>query len=294
MIGIVLALLASFAYSLSIVLIRQKLADSNYFSATIMVTIIGNIILWPLALLFTDLSTVNLQGIPFFIIAGMLAPGITRMLYYKGMAVLGVVVNASIFATYPLYSSILAVLLLGEILTPENWIGIIFIVIGVVFVGSSLGNPTTEHKRIFNKGLIFPLLATLTVAFSYLVRKYGLNICSEPLFAVAIGYSSSFLFPLLLHAWKHAPSSSIRDPTSLGKELQLFWKPGVCLSLGWVLAFYALSYEGVSIVTSLLQTESLFVLFLAHVHLKELERISSKVIIGTILVVIGVMLVSTL
>jgi drug/metabolite transporter (DMT)-like permease len=287
MIGIFLALLAAFAYSLSVVLIRKKLDESNYFSATMMVTVTGNIILWPLALLFTNLKTVNLQGILFFIIAGMLAPGITRLLYNKGMEILGISVNASIYATYPLYSSILAVLLLDEILAPENWIGVICIVAGVLFIERSLGKPKTEPKRISKKGLIFPLLATLTIASSQLVRKYGLNIYNEPLLGVAIGYSSSFLLYLLL-----LTSSNMRYSTLLRKDLRLFWKPGVFLSLGWVLSFYALSYERVSIVTSLIQTEPLFILFLAHLHLKGLERTPLAVVISTILIVTGAILVS--
>jgi len=48
MIGVVFALLAAFAYGLSAVLIRKKLDESNYFSATMMVTVTGNIILWRL------------------------------------------------------------------------------------------------------------------------------------------------------------------------------------------------------------------------------------------------------
>jgi drug/metabolite transporter (DMT)-like permease len=288
MIGVVLALLAAFSYGLSVVLIRKKLDESNYFSATMMVTVTGNIILWPPALLFTNLKTVNLRGILFFIIAGMLAPGITRLLYYKGMDVLGVSINASIFATYPMYSSVLAVLLLGEVIAPENWIGVICMVAGVMFIERSLDKPKTETKKIFKKGLIFPLLATLTIASSQLVRKYGLNIYNEPLLGVAIGYSSSFLLYLLL-----LTSSKMQYSMPLWKDLRLFWKSGVFLSLGWILSFYALSYERVSIVTPLLQTEPLFVLLLAYLHLKELERISLKVVTGTILIVIGIYLLVT-
>jgi drug/metabolite transporter (DMT)-like permease len=216
----------------------------------------------------------------------MLAPGITRLLYNKGMEVLGVSINASMFATYPMYSSILAALLLGEIIAPENWIGLICIVAGVMFIERSLGKKT-EMKKISKKGLIFPLFATLTIASSLLVRKYGLTIYNEPLLGVAIGYSSSFLLYLLLL------TSKTQYSMPLWKDLRLFWKPGVFLSLGWILSFYALSYERVSIVTPLLQTEPLFVLLLAYLYLKGLERISLKVVTGTILIVIGIYLLVT-
>lgn len=288
MIGIVLALLAAFAYALSAVLIRKRLDESNSFSATLVITATGNIILWPLALLFTNFKTVNLQGVLFFVIAGILAPGITRLLYYKGMEIIGVSVNSSIFATYPMYISIFAVLLLSEVLAPENWIGVICIVVGVMFIERGLGKPKTEPEGIFKKGLIFPLLATLTIAFSHLVRKHGLNIYNEPLLGVAVGYSSSLLLYLLLLT----SSSSMRCSMSLGKDFRLFWRGGFFLAIGWVFAFYALSYERVSIVTPLIQTEPLFVLFFAYLYLKESEHISFKVIMSTLLIVIGVALVS--
>ena len=121
MIGIFFALFAALAYSLSVVLVRKRLDASNFFSVALVLTVTGNIILWPLALLFTNLKTINFEGALFFVIAGMLAPGITRLLYYKGMEVVGVSVTASIFSTYPVYSSLFAGFLLGEVIAIKHW-----------------------------------------------------------------------------------------------------------------------------------------------------------------------------
>jgi len=283
MMGIVLALLAALIDSLSVIFVRKRLDNSNFFSAVFVTTAIGSIIFWPLTLLFTSFRTVNVEGILFFAITGILAPGISRLCYFKGVDVVGVSVNASIHAAYPVYSSIFAALLLGEVIASENWIGIICVVVGVVFVQSSLSKSKAGFKRV-RKGILFPMLASLTIATSYITRKYGLSICNEPLLGVAIGYSlSSFLYIIVLVC-----SGTARGHFSLSKDFRLFWKAGACLSFGWLLVFYALSYERVSIVTSLMQTQSLFVLFFSHLLLKESEHISSRLIIGTILVLIGV------
>ena len=61
------------------------------------------------------------------------------------------------------------------------------------------------------------------------------------------------------------------------------------MSLGWVLDFYALSHERVSIVNLLLQTQPLFVLFFASLYVEELEHVSFGLIISTLLIVKGVM-----
>ena len=288
MISIVSALLAASALGLTAVLIRTRLDESDFFSIASVITVTGNIILWPLALLFTNFRTINLEGLLFFVIAGILAPGIVTLLYVKGMEAVGVSVNASIFAIYPMYSSILAVLLLGEALTQENSIGIICIVVGAVFVERSLGESETGPKRIFRKSLVFPLFGALMEALSFIAKKHGLNIYNEPLLAVAIGYASTFLLYFLLSISSHA----MRSALFLGEDFRLFWKAGVCTSIGWISAIYALSHERVSIITPLLQTEPLFVLFFAYLYLKKLERISFKLIISTLLIVIGVILVS--
>ena len=150
MFGIALALLSALAFGLSQILVRKNLDKSNFVYISLTVTIIGNIILWPLALTFTNLSTINPEGLLLFIVAGLLAPGIARLFYFKGMETAGISANASIFATYPLYTSIVAILLLGEALTAENWIGLVCVVAGVIFVGRNI------NKIHIKKGLHCP------------------------------------------------------------------------------------------------------------------------------------------
>ena len=56
MMGIVAAFLAAVAYSLSAVFVRKRLDEFTYFSVALVVSIVGNVILWPLALLFANLG----------------------------------------------------------------------------------------------------------------------------------------------------------------------------------------------------------------------------------------------
>lgn len=292
MISVAAALLSALTFGLSAVLVRKKLEESNFFSVAFVVTFIGNIILWPIALLSVNLKTFNFDAAIFFVVAGILAPGMARLFYYKGMEAVGVQVNAAVFATYPLYSSILAVLLLNETLILENWIGIICIIIGVVFIERSLGKPETKFEKISKKGLIFSLLTALVVALSYIARKHALNIYNEPLLGVAIGYTLSLIVVTVGYKLTSTFTPTMRDPMFSDKDFRLFWKPSVCLSLAWFLAFYALSHERVSIITPLIQTEPLFVIFFAYLYLRELEHLSVKLVLGTALIVIGVTFIS--
>ena len=288
MIGVALALLSAMAAGLSLILVRRNLDKSNYIYISMTITIIGNIILWPLALAVTDLSTVNPEGLLFFVFAGLLAPGIARILYYKGMETAGISANATIYATYPLYTSIVAVLLLGEALTTENWVGLVCIIVGVIWVGRILNKGQNSSRNATKKGLIVPFAGSLAFAFSHIVRKEALNIYNQPLLGVSVGYTTSLLVYLLAMAFsKNAVTSGFSR-----NDLKMFWKPGVGMAMAWLLSFFALSQEMVSIVAPVLQTELLFILFFTYIFLRKIEKLSPKLVVSSLLIVAGVILIS--
>jgi uncharacterized membrane protein len=64
------------------------------------------------------------------------------------------------------------------------------------------------------------------------------------------------------------------------------------LPLGWISTSYALIHEDASIVTALTATQPMFVLLFSYLYLKELEHLSSMLVLSTILIVIGTMFVS--
>ncbi len=288
MFGVALALLSAMSFGLSQILVRKNLDKSNFVYISLTVTIMGNVILWPLALAFTNLNTVNPEGLLLFIVAGLLAPGIARLFYFKGMETAGISANASIFATYPLYTSIIATLLLSEALTAENWIGLACIIAGVIFVGRNINNSDARHKSTSKKGFIVPVLGSLAIAFSQIVRKEGLNIYNQPLLGVAVGYTTSLIVYLLVIAY----SSNSRTRRFSRQDIRLFWKPGVGIAAGWLLSFLALSQEMVSIVAPILQTELLFILFFAYIFLRKFEKVSLKLVASAILIILGVLLIS--
>ena len=287
MFGIVLALLSALTFGLSQILVRKNLEQSNFVYISLTVTLIGNIILWPIALAFTDLNAINPEGLLLFVIAGLLAPAIARLFYFKGMETAGISTNASIFATYPLYSSIVAVWLLGEALTTENWMGILCVMAGAIIVGRTTKNGNTQTKRTTKKGLVIPILGSLFIAFSQNVRKEGLNIYNQPLLGVAVGYLTSLIVYLLMVAlYKDNRTSFSRE------DIKLFLKPGVGIAIGWLLSFLALSQEMVSIVAPILQTELLFILFFSYIFLRKLEKVSFNLVLSAFLIIVGVILIS--
>jgi drug/metabolite transporter (DMT)-like permease len=286
MIGSTLALLSAAASGLSVVLVGKYSKKTNAFNVSLIISCVGMVILWPLAVLLTDLSAANFEGLMLFAVGGVLTPGLVRLFYYGGLKKLGASVNSSIFSVYPLYSSLLAVLLLSEILSLENWAGILCVVLGVVFVEMSSREINGGDKSA-RKNLIFPVLGGLTYGISNIIRKYALDVYDAPVLGVAVAYTFSLLPYLLILML----STSTRKELSLKRDLRFFWAAGIGQALSWILSFYALSYEEVSIITPLLSVEPLFVAFFAYLYLREVERISAKLVASIILTVFGVVLV---
>ena len=247
----------------------------------------GNIVLWPLAVVFTDFNQVNPEGILLFVIAGFLAPGVARLVYFKGMKTVGISANSSIFSTYPLYTSIIAVTFLGEVLTTENWMGLACIIAGVLFIGKTI-NQNSPTKHTTTKGLIIPVVGSLIIAFSQIIRKEGLNLYNQPLLGVAIGYTTSLIFYLLVLAFSKTDASSKYSK----KDLKLLWKSGIGIAAGWLLSFFALSQEMVSIIVPLLQTELLFILLFSYIFLRKIEKFSITLVASALIIIAGIILIS--
>jgi DME family drug/metabolite transporter len=288
MIGSALALFSALASGLSVVLVGKYSGKSNAFNVSLIISCVGMVILWPLAVLLTDLDAANFEGLMLFAVGGVLTPGLVRLFYYGGLKKLGTPVNSSIFSVYPLYTSLLAVLLLNEILSLENWVGILCVVLGVVFVEMSSREINGGDKSA-RKNLMFPMMGGLTLGVSSIVRKYALDVYDAPVLGVAVAYTFSLLPYLLILML----STSTRKELSLKRDFRFFWIAGVGQALSWILSFYALSYEDVSIITPLLSVEPLFVAFFAYLYLREVERVSPKLLASIILTVLGVVLVIT-
>ena len=241
----------------------------------------------PIALLFTDLSTINFEAMLIFVVVGILTPTLSRLVYFKGLDSVGVSVNTSLYAMEPLYSSVFASIFLSEVIALPNWIGIFLIISGAILIERSMSEKGFGLTSFLKKGAFFPIIAALIVSITSVTKKYGLLLYNEPLLGFAVGNSVSLVIYITFFFF----FSSIRSNFSI-RNFKMFWKPGLGVALGALISFYALSYGMVSVVAPIVQIMPLFVLLLTYLYLKELEKISSRFVINTIIIVIGAILVS--
>jgi drug/metabolite transporter, DME family len=287
MIGVLLAILSAATSAFSVVLVRKHSDQSNAFNISLIISLVGMIMLWPLALASTDFSLANLTSILLFGLSGILTPGFVRLVYYQGMKKLGAPVNASLFSVYPLYSSLLAVFFLSEILTPGNWIGIILVFLGGIFVEWSSREINIQGTKAKGRFLVYPILGGLALGAGSILRKYALNLFDAPILGVCVAYTFSLL-PFVIFFF----SSQLKKELSVKRDLRLFWAAGIGQAVTWILSFYAFSLEDVSVVTPLLSIEPVFVAIFAYLYLKKIEQLSRKLSISIILIMVGIILIT--
>lgn len=287
MIGVALAIVSAATSAISVVLVRKYSNQSSTFNISLAISWVGILILWPLAVVLTDFSSANIASILLFVASGILTPGFVRLLYYQGMKKLGAPVNSSLFSIYPLYTSLLAVLFLSEILAPGNWAGILMVVLGGIFVEWS-SREANNQKKHSKKDLIYPVLGGAALGFGSILRKSALILFDAPVLGVAVAYTASLLPFLVMLLF----SASTRKELSLKRDLRLFWVAGVGQAITWMLGFYALSFDDVSVITPLLSIEPVFVALFAFLYLRKIERVSSKLVVSIVLTVLGVVLVT--
>jgi uncharacterized membrane protein len=111
-----------------------------------------------------------------------------------------------------------------------------------------------------------------------------------PVLGTAINLTAAVIaFSALMLASGHRGIYACR-----GRPLAHFIFAGLTENAGVFLTIVALSFGAVSVVIPLTATTPIFVLVLAHFFLKGVEVITARVVAGTLLIVLGVYVITAL
>jgi drug/metabolite transporter (DMT)-like permease len=254
----------------------------------LVVTLVGTIVFMIFALPSVPLHYLNSPAIWFFVLAGIFSPALVRWIYLISLERIGASISSSILATGPAFTGVIAVIFLKEQVTLPLALGIIAIICGIIFFErhySSDIRPQNRRKR----DLLLPLLAALFFSLAVVLRKKGLLILDSPLLGVTIGFATSLLVYLAMLLF----SADMRRNVSIAlKDLPRLVGTGVFMTAAWFCIFKALSTGDAIVVTPLASLHPLVVVGLSSVFLKEQNEVSSRIILGAVLVVAGVVLIT--
>ncbi len=279
------AIQASLCFALSHVLNRRGLVSSNGITASLFSLTMSAVVLWTLVPFFVPLASFRSHAVWYFLAGGIFAPGLGRTLTILGMERVGAARSVPIANTYPMIASILAVILMGERWTLQNFLGTSLVVLGVVIL-SRKESLNVQWRKI---DLIFPVMAAFAFAVSSNLRKLGLLVEHLPIMGAAVTASTGLLLGLImlqLHGGRKAIVLSRRS-------FSWFFAAGISNTTAMVSVFYALSFGKVVTVEPLIGANPVLVIILSAIFLRDLESITSRIVVGAACTVAGSILVIT-
>ena len=284
MLAILLGLCASFWFALSMIVINRGVLAIDYFRGLLTNLGINTLFLWLYVLLFSDRIELWSPANLIFVLVGIFVPGVARFFMFKGMERLGASITSCLTNGTPLFATVFAVSFLHEQPTVTNILGTLSIVAGIIAL-TWKGAAKTWRTR----DLVFPLTAAFLFAARDNMVRFGLLKIASPLLGATIAATTSFITMSVLYLL-FEEKKPLQETARKG--FKLFAAAGFMNFLSYAFAYTALSMERVSLISPLINGSSLFILPLSALLLKDVERITQRKIAATLLVILGVLLIS--
>jgi drug/metabolite transporter (DMT)-like permease len=216
-----------------------------------------------------------------FLLAGLLAPGISQILFTFAVRDAGASRTSVTVGTAPLFAIAIAFVFLDEPLVAGLVLGAALIVAGGFLLVSEPWRP--EHFR--RLGLLFALGGTIAFATrDNLVRWLGTEVTDvEPGLAA--------FATMLAGAGLAAGFVALTRAPLTRRAAVAFLPAALCYGLSYVLLFEAFYRSLVSVVSPIVATESLWGVTLSWLFLRQSERVGQRLFAGAALVVAGGILI---
>jgi drug/metabolite transporter (DMT)-like permease len=150
-----------------------------------------------------------------------------------------------------------------------------------------------ERHRVI--GYLFALLTAVSWSLSPIFLRKGLDLQSDPLWAVTVGLAAAtvpfLVWPAVSRPTPPLPARGYRAPQAR-VALWFLILAGVASAGGAVARTYAIDLAPIVVVVPLLQTTGVWTIMLAPPLMgRHVERVTGKLVLGTILVAVGAALV---
>jgi DME family drug/metabolite transporter len=240
------------------------------------------VVVWLVVGVTAPLSLLATWKIVPFLVAGLVAPGLARLVFFVGVDRVGVARAASVLGTAPLFAVIMAVLTLGERPSALLLLGAACIVGGGTLL-SRRGRAETGWRR---RDLGFPLLAALGFAMLDVVSRAGLRDYPHPLIAAGAATLTS-----LAVMWGIAGRRGLGGLRLERAGLAFLVLSGLAEGVAHLTMWRALAVGDVSIVSPLVNAHPIFAVSLAALFLRDLERVTWQVALAAAVIITGIVLV---
>ncbi len=279
-----IAILSAIVYALSFVLARRGMRYSNSATVTL-VSLIAMSVMFGIPVAIVGVPSWNWTALWLIVIAGTFQPFI-RHLTYQGMQMIGAARTGPLRATHPFWAGLIAVTLLGEVLTPRVFLGNVTVIAGIIAISWHRAQARMEVSRWY---VLLPMTAAFLAGVAFPLRRVALTLTPEPLFFAAVMGVVGLLVVGIAQAVPPLAQRYIWDR----RALWAFVWAGALESLGGAGILYALNRGEVIVVAPITATLPMWILLATVIFLRDMERVTRTTVLGTLLVVIGIILVTT-
>jgi drug/metabolite transporter, DME family len=267
------------------VLVRFGLRRSNIFAAMLVSYTVSISCVWTYLLATTPLDFLKSPAMIYYLISGCIQPLFARALFYEGITRIGVARAGPLRGIEPLFATAIAVIVFHE---QPGWpvVAGTLLIVGSLWLISGKQEGDARWRLV---DAIFPISAALISAISQSLRKQALKIIPDPFVAVAIVTTVSLVLLIgFLIATKR--TAQLRMPR---QGFQFFFCAALIATAAQVANFIALARGQLSVIIPLLNTTPLFTVFFSALFLRNLETVNARIISGAVLMVAGVVLITS-
>jgi len=279
-----LALLSALSISIARTLYRSVLIRLGAGTTALVSGSISLMLIWSYYFYAGRVESWPLQGVAWFMIIGVLGGVGGRYLHFFSMKELGLARTAIILQTSIIWSTGLAIALLGERLNLAIGAGTTAIIIGSILL---VHKGESVRKKIPFAYYLIPVAAALFMGLSHLFRKYGYAwIDSAPL-GMSISNTVSVMTMIVIMPFTHEGM-----PKTWGRRPLFFIVVGAMFNALAALFFWtAIQHGNLVQVVPISRISVLLMIFTSWLFYRKLERVTVRVVYGGLLTVVGVFLV---
>jgi uncharacterized membrane protein len=220
-----------------------------------------------------------------FVLSGVVGSTLGRYFLYTGIKRVGASINSSIIAADPLFAVLIAATFLNEIPSVTQLAGGVIAVVGIALVAGSNGGNKTDWKR---RALAIPALAAMLYGVAAVIRRYGfLETTVSPIYASAINETTA-----LVMLSGGVLISRSRQPTEVQFENYKYLLLTGMLYAGGSMSLFAALDAGPVVIGSTLGSTAAVISVLASAVWLDDEAVTRRVVIGTVLTIVGVVAIS--
>ncbi len=303
MLGAILGLGFAIFFGLNSIIVRRGVlkVSVNYIAT---LTIYCGPVFFFLLILFTgDLFKIagfSWKAILFFALSGIIHFALGRTFGYRAVQILGATRAGIMTGLNAVVTIVLAIIVLGERLTPLMIVGICLSLSGPILIALTEGQKAKSaevkvnaglkdlDRKTFYKGLLFGVCSAFLWGSSAIFVKLGLNAGGTALGGSFIAFSAA---ALVISTTLFSKANRLEIVKADKQAFKLAIMSGITTNIAQMLRYVAFSYGTVIVVSLTSRTIPIWTLTMSYIFNRKIESFGRWVLLGNALLIIGTVLV---